>query len=152
MEEHKDPTRLEHVQKKLREGIILDRWIAYWHFRNYKIGFTYGSFDPLNPRCVEFLYQAVEPLKTLVVGLYSDDMIRKLTGKEPVMKQEDRALMLGGLECVDAVVILDEEVPKELIERIRTCRIAVKDEAQAAAMSSFKNEGVEIWQPGVSAE
>ena len=152
MEEHKDPTRLEHVQKKLREGIILDRWIAYWHFRNYKIGFTYGSFDPLNPRCVEFLYQAVESLKTLVVGLYSDAMIRKLTGKEPVMKQEDRALMLGGLECVDAVVILDEEDPKALIERVRPCRIAVKDDAQAAAVDSFKAEGVEIWRPDSQAE
>lgn len=152
MEEHKDPTRLEHVQKKMREGIILDRWIAYWHFRNYRIGFTYGSFDPLNPRCVEFLYQAVESLKTLVVGLYSDAMIRKLTGKEPVMKQEDRALMLGGLECVDAVVILDEEDPKSLIERVRPCRIAVKDDAQAVAVDSFKAEDVEIWRPDSQAE
>ena len=134
MEEHKDPTRLEHVQKKMREGIILDRWIAYC------------------PRCVEFLYQAVESLKTLVVGLYSDAMIRKLTGKEPVMKQEDRALMLGGLECVDAVVILDEEDPKALIERVRPCRIAVKDDAQAAAVDSFKAEGVEIWRPDSQAE
>ena len=91
MEEHKDPTRLEHVQKKMREGIILDRWIAYWHFRNYRIGFTYGSFDPLNPRCVEFLYQAVESLKTLVVGLYSDAMIRKLTGNHDPQADRQRA-------------------------------------------------------------
>ena len=152
MEEQKVPTRLEHVRQKLMEGIVLDRWIAYWHFCNHRIGFAYGSFDPLDPRCVEFLYDAVEPLQTFVVGLYSDEMIRKTTGKEPNCPQEDRALMLCGLECVDSVVILNEENPKALIGKLRPQRIAVKDESQAKAVGFFKAEGGEIYLPGAAAE
>ena len=56
----------------------------------------------------------------LVVGLNSDDSVRRLKGEtRPLVAQEDRAVLLGALGCIDDVVIFDEDTPKELLEVLR---------------------------------
>ncbi len=55
----------------------------------------------------------------LVVGLNSDASVKRLKGESrPIVNEEARAEMLAALECVDAVVIFDEDTPLNLIEAV----------------------------------
>ena len=58
--------------------------------------------------------------RRLIIGLNSDASCRRLKGEtRPVVAQEDRALLLSALACVDDVVIFDEDTPEELLEKLR---------------------------------
>ena len=82
-----------------------------------KIVFSNGCFDILHVGHVDYLERARLLGDFLVIGLNTDDSVRRLKGKlRPIVKEQDRAKVLGALECVDAVVFFDEDTPKELIE------------------------------------
>ena len=56
----------------------------------------------------------------LVVLLNSDASVRRLKGPgRPVHSQEDRARVLLGLSCVDAVLVFDEDDPREALRSLR---------------------------------
>ena len=85
-----------------------------------KIVFTNGCFDILHRGHIEYLRKAKGLGDILIIGLNSDDFVRKIKGKErPINKQEDRAELLTSLEFVDYVVIFDEETPYSLIKQIK---------------------------------
>lgn len=78
--------------------------------------FTNGAFDILHAGHVTYLQFARRQGDALVVGLNSDASVKRYKGdKRPVNPQSDRALVLAALECVDYVVVFDEDEPKELI-------------------------------------
>ncbi len=84
-----------------------------------KLVFTNGAFDILHAGHVTYLQFAREQGDALCVGLNSDASVRRYKGDlRPVNPQDDRALVLAALECVDYVVIFDEDEPKELIGEI----------------------------------
>ena len=81
--------------------------------------FTNGAFDILHAGHVTYLQFAREQGDALCVGLNSDASVRRYKGDlRPVNPQDDRARVLAALECVDYVVIFDEDEPKELIGEI----------------------------------
>ncbi|GIX03680.1 MAG: bifunctional protein HldE [Planctomycetaceae bacterium] len=83
--------------------------------------FTNGCFDLLHPGHVTYLQQAAEEGDCLVVAVNSDRSVRRL-GKgddRPLIPQEQRAMMLASLACVDYVVIFDEVTPHRLLETLR---------------------------------
>jgi D-beta-D-heptose 7-phosphate kinase/D-beta-D-heptose 1-phosphate adenosyltransferase len=56
----------------------------------------------------------------LIVGLNSDDSVRRLKGPtRPVRSDTDRAYVLAALECVDLVVIFPEDTPLNLVKHLR---------------------------------
>ena len=82
-----------------------------------RVVFTNGVFDLLHRGHVEYLYAARALGDALVVGLNTDASARRL-GKgadRPINGEEDRAFVLAGLACVDAVTLFDEDTPRELI-------------------------------------
>lgn len=82
--------------------------------------FTNGCFDILHPGHVDYLERARELGTHLIVGLNSDASVRRLKGpSRPINSENDRALVLAGLACVDHVIIFDEDTPFELIRAIR---------------------------------
>ncbi len=83
--------------------------------------FTNGCFDILHAGHLSLLKRAAEHGDFLIVAVNSDDSVRRLNKgpDRPMNNQHDRAQMLGGLECVGAVVIFDEDTPERLIEAIR---------------------------------
>ncbi|MBN1885905.1 MAG: D-glycero-beta-D-manno-heptose 1-phosphate adenylyltransferase [Candidatus Krumholzibacteriota bacterium] len=86
-----------------------------------RIVFTNGCFDILHRGHVELLASARELGDLLVVGLNSDDSVRRL-GKgdgRPFNRQDDRAYLLLMLRCVDCVTIFDEDTPLETIAALR---------------------------------
>ncbi len=85
-----------------------------------QIVFTNGCFDILHAGHVAYLRQAREKGDLLVLGLNSDASVARLKGSgRPVIPQADRVLILGELNCVDYVVVFDDETPQQLIEAIR---------------------------------
>ena len=85
-----------------------------------KVVFTNGCFDILHAGHVKYLQEAKKAGKVLIVGLNSDNSVKRLKGKSrPINSQNDRAFVLGGLDSVDFVVIFDEDTPYELIKYIK---------------------------------
>jgi rfaE bifunctional protein nucleotidyltransferase chain/domain len=84
------------------------------------IVFTNGVFDLLHPGHVRYLQQARALGGALVVGLNSDASVRRNKGPErPINQEGERAEVLAALDCVDAVVIFDEDTPAEIV---RACQ------------------------------
>ena len=82
-----------------------------------KIVFTNGCFDFLHPGHARYLYAARQLGDYLVVAVNSDSSVRAIKGNvRPVQPQEVRTEMLAALECVDGVVVFDEEDPLKVIE------------------------------------
>lgn len=67
-----------------------------------------------------YLQQAASLGNHLIVGLNSDESVKKLKGLgRPVNKEEDRSFMLAALRCVDEVVIFGEDTPEKLLSRLK---------------------------------
>jgi len=82
--------------------------------------FTNGCFDLLHPGHVDLLWRARFLGDELVVGLNSDDSVKRLKGRHrPVNTARDRAFVLCALECTDFVIPFGEDNPLQLIEIIR---------------------------------
>jgi D-beta-D-heptose 7-phosphate kinase/D-beta-D-heptose 1-phosphate adenosyltransferase len=87
--------------------------------RTGRLVFTNGCFDLLHRGHVEYLYEARALGDALVVGVNSDDSVRRLKGPgRPLVPAEDRALLVAALGCVDAVTIFEEDTPRELIAEL----------------------------------
>ena len=82
--------------------------------------FTNGCFDILHVGHVRYLQQARAMGDLLVVGVNTDDSVRRLKGPErPINPESDRAELLAALECVDYVTLFPEDTPVDLILAIR---------------------------------
>ena len=81
--------------------------------------FTNGCFDILHRGHIEYLKKSKELGTYLIVGINSDESVRRLKGKtRPINNQWDRKFMLEELRCVDEVIIFEEDTPYELIKKI----------------------------------
>lgn len=81
--------------------------------------FTNGAFDLLHVGHLQYLQFAREQGDCLIVGLNSDDSVRRYKGPDrPINTCEDRARMLLGLRCVDYLVVFEEDEPEALIARL----------------------------------
>ncbi len=88
--------------------------------RRQRIVFTNGCFDILHAGHVLYLEKAKELGDILVIGLNSDDSVRRLKGeKRPLNNQQDRAIVLAGLSSVDYVIVFNEDTPYNLIKAVR---------------------------------
>jgi D-beta-D-heptose 7-phosphate kinase/D-beta-D-heptose 1-phosphate adenosyltransferase len=82
--------------------------------------FTNGCFDLMHVGHVKYLQEARKLGDLLVLGLNSDASIRRLKGeKRPLIDQSERAHIMSALNCVDYVVVFDEDTPLQLIETLR---------------------------------
>lgn len=98
---------------------LLDQ-ITFYRRQGHRIIFTNGCFDILHRGHISYLKQAKALGHTLVVGLNTDDGVRRLKGpNRPINSLEDRAQVLAALNCVDHVIPFDEDTPDRLIRAIR---------------------------------
>lgn len=82
--------------------------------------FTNGCFDILHPGHVDYLERARALGTHLVVGVNSDTSVRRLKGPtRPINDERSRSRVLAALDCVDQIVIFDEDTPWELIKKLR---------------------------------
>lgn len=88
--------------------------------RGMVVVFTNGCFDVLHRGHVDLLAAARALGDLLVVGVNSDDSVRRLKGPDrPWVSEEDRVAVLAALAAVDLVTLFSEDTPRELVERLR---------------------------------
>jgi rfaE bifunctional protein nucleotidyltransferase chain/domain len=94
---------------------------ASWRKAGLKIVFTNGVFDLLHAGHIDYLQKAAKLGHRLVVGLNADNSVKTLDKgpARPIKDQNTRALILGALRCVDAVVLFEEETPLQLIQTLK---------------------------------
>ncbi|MDQ6748765.1 MAG: adenylyltransferase/cytidyltransferase family protein [Candidatus Dormibacteraeota bacterium] len=81
---------------------------------------TNGAFDVLHPGHLAYLREARGLGDLLVVGVNTDDAVRRLKGPgRPLVAEADRAEMLAALDPVDLVVLFPEPRADDLIRRVR---------------------------------
>lgn len=79
-----------------------------------------GCFDILHVGHVRYLSGAREQADILVVGVNSDESVRRLKGPgRPVVPEGERALLVAGLRSVDHVVVFPEDDVSHLLLRLR---------------------------------
>ncbi len=88
--------------------------------KNKKIVFTNGVFDILHPGHVQYLYQASQLGDHLVLGLNSDESVKRLKGPErPVNTALDRALVLARYKFIKTIIIFSDDTPVKTLETVR---------------------------------
>jgi D-beta-D-heptose 7-phosphate kinase/D-beta-D-heptose 1-phosphate adenosyltransferase len=108
------------ADRKLRDRQGLAKLLSERRSRGETVVFTNGCFDLLHVGHVKYLQAARKLGDLLVLGLNSDDSIRRLKGpKRPLISQDERAHILAALDCIDYVVVFDEDTPLDLIELLR---------------------------------
>jgi rfaE bifunctional protein nucleotidyltransferase chain/domain len=83
--------------------------------------FTNGVFDVLHRGHVSYLAAARELGGSLLVAVNTDASARRLQKgpNRPLNRDIDRAWVLAALECVDAVMLFDEDTPCALMRTVR---------------------------------
>jgi D-beta-D-heptose 7-phosphate kinase/D-beta-D-heptose 1-phosphate adenosyltransferase len=85
-----------------------------------EVVFTNGCFDILHLGHVKYLQNAKNLGSLLIVGLNSDESVKRLKGDDrPINSEQDRAVVLSALGFVDYVVIFEEDTPYQLIQKLK---------------------------------
>jgi D-beta-D-heptose 7-phosphate kinase/D-beta-D-heptose 1-phosphate adenosyltransferase len=81
---------------------------------------TGGCFDLLHAGHARTLAAARDLGDCLIVCLNSDDSVHRIKGgPRPIVSQQDRAELLLALECVDAVMVFEEDTPQACLDVLR---------------------------------
>ncbi len=105
--------------------MIIDRNIAATFCDGLKqsgkqIVFTNGCFDIIHAGHVRYLTAAKNFGDVLIVGLNTDESVRRLKGdSRPINNQDDRAEVLLGLKAVDHVIFFGEATAENLIAEVK---------------------------------
>jgi len=84
-----------------------------------RIVFTNGCFDLIHAGHIDYLSKAKAMGDVLIVGLNSDESVRRVKGeKRPILSEHERTFILSNLKPVDYVVLFDEDTPLKLIEEL----------------------------------
>ena len=85
-----------------------------------KVVFTNGCFDILHAGHVTYLEATKAQGNVLVLGLNTDESVRRLKGPErPINSELDRAKVVGALKAVDYVVLFGEQTAEAVIAEVK---------------------------------
>jgi rfaE bifunctional protein nucleotidyltransferase chain/domain len=109
------------IRSKILTRETLDRKLAQWRLLGNKIVFTNGCFDILHLGHADYLAKAASLGNKLVVGINSDDSVKRLgkSPSRPIQDEHSRAMIIASLHVVDAVIVFDEDTPYELIKLVQ---------------------------------
>jgi rfaE bifunctional protein nucleotidyltransferase chain/domain len=88
--------------------------------KEQRVVFANGCFDVLHVGHVRYLQEARALGDLLIVGLNSDASVRRLKGEgRPVLNEQARAILLDALECVDHIVIFEDDTVDRLLVELK---------------------------------
>lgn len=120
IEEYEHSLNKGQAESKIKDLKAIERIVKRLKSQKRKIIFTNGCFDILHRGHANYLQKAKEQGDILIVGVNSDESIKRLKGEDrPVNNLEDRAYLLAALESVDFVVSFSEDTPYELIKIVK---------------------------------
>jgi D-beta-D-heptose 7-phosphate kinase/D-beta-D-heptose 1-phosphate adenosyltransferase len=87
---------------------------------NNNVVFTNGCFDILHSAHIELLKFAKSKGDILVIGLNSDDSIKRIKGNErPINDINERSKILSLLDFIDYIIIFNDDTPFEIIKKLK---------------------------------
>ena len=102
---------------------------------NKKIVFTNGCFDILHSAHIKILQFSKKQGDILVVGINSDDSIKRFKGPErPINNVDERTNILALFDFIDYIIIFNDDTPYNIIDLLKP-NILVKG-------SDYKKENV----------
>jgi rfaE bifunctional protein nucleotidyltransferase chain/domain len=112
--------KLQWIQHKIFNSEHLARQCHIWRYSGKRIVFTNGCFDILHHGHLDLLANAAGFGNVLVVGINTDNSVKRLKGSErPLTNEQDRCFQIASLLCTDAVCLFDEDTPGELISLLK---------------------------------
>ena len=113
-------THIELLNSKIHTWETLQSQVAEWQKQGKKIVFSNGCFDLVHKGHIDYLNHAADLGDVLVMGLNTDASVSKLKGlHRPIQDEQSRLTIIAALQCVNAVVLFDEETPYELIKLVQ---------------------------------
>jgi rfaE bifunctional protein nucleotidyltransferase chain/domain len=113
-------THIELLNSKIYTWETLKSQVAEWQKLGKKIVFSNGCFDLVHKGHIDYLNRAADLGDILVMGLNTDASVSKLKGPHrPIQDEQSRLTIIAALQCVNAVVLFDEETPYELINLVQ---------------------------------
>ena len=110
---------IQHITEKIYTLEELAKQVLRWKLKSKTIVFTNGVFDLLHKGHVASLNQAASNGDILIIGINSDNSVKRLKGpSRPIQDEATRALLLAQMMITDAVVIFEEDTPLHLIKTI----------------------------------
>jgi D-beta-D-heptose 7-phosphate kinase/D-beta-D-heptose 1-phosphate adenosyltransferase len=105
---------------KLRSREELAAIVSAARTAGKRVVFTNGCFDLIHPGHVTYLAQARALGDALIVALNSDVSVQTLKGPtRPILRQDERVMILSALESVSWVTIFDETRITGLLEMLK---------------------------------
>lgn len=105
---------------KLQNLNSLKKIINSFKLEGKKIVWTNGCFDLLHPGHIYSLKKAKEKGDILVIGIDSDDSIKKLKGENrPIIEEKYRIFSLESLNFVDYIILFDSGEAKNIIQELK---------------------------------
>ena len=80
--------------------------------KRYKVGYTTGVFDMFHIGHLNIIRRAKEQCERLIVGVSTDELVRKYKHKTPIVPYEERQKIVAALRYVDEVV------PQETMDKM----------------------------------
>jgi D-glycero-beta-D-manno-heptose 1-phosphate adenylyltransferase len=134
------------IQQATQQKVLPREELATIVWRRQQTGeravFTNGCFDLLHLGHVRYLQEARNLGDFLILGLNSDESVRRLKGPtRPLVSAEERAEILAALSCIDYVTIFPELTAGELIDLLQPA-IYVKGADYARTQGSQETQEV----------
>ena len=111
----------QQILSKFHTVADMAKQIEKWKMAGDRVIFTNGCFDILHKGHITYLAQAADFGTKLVIGINSDDSVKRL-GKgddRPINSEDARALLIASLGFVDGVVVFNDDTPIRLIEQLQ---------------------------------
>jgi len=112
--------RFEHEHAKIKDANDLISILESQKAQGEKVVFTSGCFDILHLGHISYLKSAAKLGNVFVVGLNTDDSIKRIKGdSRPIISEEQRAEIISLLDFVDYVTFFDEDTPEAILELLK---------------------------------
>lgn len=109
-----NPTKLKIVTEHEVELLV-----RKWKKNQEKVVFTNGCFDILHLGHIDYLEKSRNLGDRLIVGVNSDESVKRLKGaSRPFNNENARLRLIAALDFVDAVIRFDEDTPDHVIQLI----------------------------------
>jgi len=129
--------------KKIKTLAQLEQIIPEYKKQNKKIVWTNGCFDLLHTGHIDNLKKAKEFGDYLIVGLNSDESVRKLKGeKRPILPESERAEIISTLGFVDYVTIFSEKNSEKYLQALKPQIFAKGGDYTLKSMNQIEKNAV----------
>ncbi len=110
-------TKFSPTNAKILSPKSAAKWIKSKQKKGEAVVFTNGCFDLLHAGHITYLEEARRQGAALIVALNGDASVKRLKGPtRPLNTLKDRARVIAGLACVDAVTWFHTETPASVIK------------------------------------